>query len=91
MLVESELYCAIYNYDVLSNKYVRLYPLFSFYLIFIHINLPWFVLKGFPGLYNFNQFVGKEVLKGKTLCSISDGITGIEFRKLRRNNSFTVI
>lgn len=90
MLVESQLYHAIYNYDILLNKYVRLYLLFSFYLIFIHINLPWFILKGFPVVYNFNQFVGKEVLKGKTLCSVSDGITGIEFRKLR-NNSFTII
>lgn len=90
MLVESKLYCAIYNYDILLNKYVRLCPLFSLCLIFIHINLPWFVLRGFPVLYNFNQFVGKEVLKGKTLCSTSDGITAVEFRKLR-NNSFVII
>lgn len=62
---------------------VRLYPLFSFSLISIYINSPWFVLKGFPGLYLFNQFVGNEVLKGKTLCSISDEIIGIIFRKLR--------
>lgn len=78
-------------YGSLSNKYVRFYPLFSFYLIFIYINFSQFVLKGFPGLYIFNQFVGKEVLKGKTLCSISDEITGIVFRKLRKNNLFTII
>ena len=79
------------TYDILSNKYGRVYPLFSFYLVLIYINLPWFVLKGFPGLYIFNQFVGKEVLKGKTLCSISDGIIGVGFRKLRKNNLLTII
>lgn len=70
--------------DALPNKHVRLYSLFSFYLIFIYSTLPWFVLKEFPGLYIFNQFVGKEVLKGKTLYAISDDITGMGFRKLKK-------
>ena len=38
--------------------------------IFIYINFPQFVPEGFPGLYILNQFVGKEVLKGKTLLYI---------------------
>lgn len=77
-------------YDILSDKYVIFYPLFSFYLFSF--------ISTFPGLYQkdfldciFLINLWERKFSKERLSSISDEITGIAFRKLRKNNLFTII